>query len=71
MTVTGWGGMTREQELIKAIEDDGHVPMYFKKDHSGAHLCPEWDFMLIWNGCSEMDACICDQEPYTGRKEER
>ena len=53
--------MDREQELIKAIEDSWHVPMYFKEDHPGAHLCPDWDFMLIWDGCPEMGCCLCER----------
>ncbi len=51
--------MARDESLIKAIEDAGHVPEGFKERHPGAHLCPDWDFMLIWDGCPEMGGCLC------------
>ena len=25
------------------------------------HYCPEWDYMLIWDGCPEMEVCICPE----------
>lgn len=27
---------------------------------SKVHYCPDWDYMAIWDGCPEMEACTCE-----------
>lgn len=46
--------MTPEQ-----IEKVGVITPEFREEHPGAHFCADWDFMVIWKGTPEWDACLC------------
>ncbi len=43
----------------REIEKAGVIPPGFRDEHPGAHFCADWDFMLIWKGTAEWDACLC------------
>ena len=44
---------------FREIERVGIIPAGFRDYYPGAHFCKEWDFMLIWKGTAEWDACLC------------
>ncbi len=46
---------------VEEIERAGTIPDGFSLDRPGAHFCKEWDFMLIWKGTPEWDACLCTE----------
>lgn len=31
-----------------------------KQKRKWIHYCPEWDYMCIWKGTPEFDACLCE-----------
>lgn len=33
---------------------------HLEQGKSGAHFCPEWDFMAIHDAMPEAKACLCD-----------
>lgn len=33
---------------------------YRKQGKTKVHCCPEWDFMAIYEGSPEFEACLCD-----------
>lgn len=49
-------------ELVQEIERTGVVPGWLKSKVPTFHLCPDWDFMAVWEGTSEYDCCLCQKD---------
>lgn len=43
-------------------ETTGVMSKELKDSQPTAHFCPDWDFLVIWEGCSEFEACLCPKE---------
>lgn len=53
--------MTKKQaKRFREIDNGSLINEQDRKLFPGIHFCPEWDYLLIWDGLTnEMACCIC------------